>query len=200
MAQNLSPSPFSPQDERQNIGPNIRLTHSTSALHEQEASKAAQDTSSQQQTFLDDSKDDVDRCATHGDQFILFCLKDQEKVCGRCLNTTHLLHPVVPLNSLDQLDFHKSIQQEVEQSVHEIKSRQQPMRRLICEGIEKHKIQLRSHVIEIRDSLRDAFDDFFNNLLFTIRKDWNLFNVQEVLVKQTANFNSLVMQSLTQIT
>lgn len=71
---------------------------------------------------------------------------------------------------------------------------------MICEGIEKHKIQLRQHVIEIRDNLRDAFDDFFNNLLFTIRKDWNLFNVQEVLVKQTSTFNSVVMQSLSQIT
>jgi len=36
--------------------------------------------------------------------------------------------------------------------------------------------------------------------LFTIRKDWNLFNVQEVLVKQTQNFNSLVVNSLSQIT
>ena len=59
---------------------------------------------------------------------------------------------------------------------------------------------MRSHIIEIRDNLRDAFDDFFNNLLFTIRKDWNLFNVQEVLVKQTQNFNSLVVNSLSQIT
>lgn len=74
------------------------------------------------------------------------------------------------------------------------------MRRLICEGIENHKIQLRKHIIEIRDNLREAFDDFFNNLLFTIRKDWNLFNVQEVLVKQTQNFNSLVVNSLSQIT
>ena len=65
----------------------------------------------------------------------------------------------------------------------EIKSRQMPMRRLITEGIEKHKITLRSHIIEIRDQLREAFDDFFNNLLLTIRKDWNLFNVQENLVK-----------------
>ena len=53
---------------------------------------------------------DDDKCVLHGDQFILFCLKDQEKVCARCLNSTHLLHPVVPLNSLDKLDFHKSIQ------------------------------------------------------------------------------------------
>lgn len=74
------------------------------------------------------------------------------------------------------------------------------MRRKICEGIESHKIQLRQHIIEIRDSLRDGFDEFFNNLLFTIRKDWNLFNVQEVLVKQTQSFNNLVMQSLGQIT
>ena len=121
-------------------------------------------------------------------------------MCARCLNTTHLLHPVVPLNTLDQLDFHKSIQQEVEGSVSEIRTRQQPVRRLICEGIQQHKILLRSHIIEIREQLHNAFDDFFNNLLLTIRKDWNLFNVQEVLVKQTNNFNNLVMQQLTQIT
>ena len=70
-----------------------------------------------------------------------------------------------------------------ELGINEIKGRQQPLRRFICDNIEKHKIELRSHIIEIRDHLRDAFDDFFNNLLFTIRKDWNLFNVQEVLVK-----------------
>lgn len=88
----------------------------------------------------------------------------------------------------------------METSVSDIKGRQTPIRRLITEGIEQNKVQLRSHIIEIRDNLREAFDDFFNNLLFTIRKDWNLFNVQETLVKQTQNFNGLVTQSLTQIT
>ena len=53
---------------------------------------------------------------------------------------------------------------------------------MITEGIDNHKIKLRSHIIEIRDSLREAFDEFFNNLLVTIRKDWNLFSVQESLV------------------
>lgn len=47
----------------------------------------------------------TDRCTIHGEEVILLCLKDSEKVCARCLNSTHLLHPVVPLNSLDQLDF-----------------------------------------------------------------------------------------------
>jgi len=40
-------------------------------------------------------------CVHHGDTLILLCLKDQERVCARCLNSTHLLHPVVPLESLD---------------------------------------------------------------------------------------------------
>lgn len=43
----------------------------------------------------------ANRCEVHGDEVILLCLKDSEKVCARCLNSTHLLHPVVPLNSLD---------------------------------------------------------------------------------------------------
>lgn len=93
------------------------------------------------------------------------------------MNTNHLLHPVVPLNSLDQLDFHKSIQREVESSVKEIQQRNPQVRRMITEGIDNHKVKLRSHIIEIRDSLREAFDEFFNNLLVTIRKDWNLFSV-----------------------
>jgi len=52
----------------------------------------------------------------------------------------------------------------------------------------------------IRDNLKDEFDDFFNNLLSSIRKDWNLFTVQEMLVKETTRFNTLVTTSLTQIT
>ena len=70
-----------------------------------------------------DEQEEGIKCTVHSEAFILFCLKDQEKVCGKCLNTTHLLHPVVPLNSLDQLDFHKSIQREVESSVKEIQQR-----------------------------------------------------------------------------
>lgn len=71
---------------------------------------------------------------------------------------------------------------------------------MITEGIDNHKVQLRSHIIEIRDQLREAFDEFFNNLLATIRKDWNLFSVQESLVSQSSQFNQVVVQSLKQIT
>ena len=33
------------------------------------------------------------------------------------------------------------------------------------------------------------FEDFFNNLLQSIRKDWNLFNVEEILINETKKFN-----------
>jgi len=49
----------------------------------------------------DHSVSEADICKLHGEVFILFCLKDQERVCGRCLNSNHLLHPVVPQNSID---------------------------------------------------------------------------------------------------
>lgn len=49
----------------------------------------------------------------------------------------------------------------------------------ICGSLRKHKIALRNHIIFIRDNLREEFDEFFNNLLQSIRKDWNLFTVQE---------------------
>jgi hypothetical protein len=99
------------------------------------------------------------------------------------------LHPVVPLNSLDQLDFQKSLQQEIESSLKEIKSKEPILQRSICESLKKHKIDLRNHIIFIRDNLREEFDDFFNNLLQSIRKDWNLFSVQELLIKETKRFN-----------
>ena len=59
-------------------------------------------------------------CQTHNDPFILYCLKCQQKVCQKCLNTTHLFHPVVPLNSLDNLDFTETLNQEIESSIDEI--------------------------------------------------------------------------------
>lgn len=52
----------------------------------------------------------------------------------------------------------------------------------------------------IRENLREEFDDFFNNLLQSIRKDWNLFSVQEQLIKQTRRFNEVVSKSLSNIT
>ena len=62
----------------------------------------------------------MEKCPVHGDEVILLCLKDSEKICARCLNSTHLLHPVVPLNSLDQLDFDVSIKQEIQTSLADI--------------------------------------------------------------------------------
>ena len=52
----------------------------------------------------------------------------------------------------------------------------------------------------IRDNLREEFEEFFNNLLQSIRKDWNLFTVQEQLIKQTKRFNEVVSKSLSNIT
>ena len=100
-----------------------------------------------------------------------------------------MLHPVVPLNSVDKLDFEKTIQDEITQSVDEIKARETLVKRNISDGLRTHKLQLRSHIIKIRDNLRDSFEDFFASLLSNIRKDWNLFSVQEMLVKETARFN-----------
>jgi len=37
-------------------------------------------------------------------------------------------------------------------------------------------------------------------LLQSIRKDWNLFTVQEQLIKQTRRFNEVVSKSLSNIT
>ena len=109
----------------------------------------------------------------------MLCLKDSDKICARCLHSTHLLHPVVPLGSLDQLDFQKSLKQEIETSLREIQDREPILNQSICASLRKHKINLRNHIIFIRDNLREEFDEFFNNLLQSIRKDWNLFTVQE---------------------
>ena len=51
------------------------------------------------------------------------------------------------------------------------------MREQISKSITLNKVKLRNHIIFIRDNLRIEFDDFFNNLLQSIRKDWNLFSV-----------------------
>ena len=66
----------------------------------------------------------------------------------------------------------------------------------IRKNLKKHKVSLRNHIIFIRDNLREEFDDFFNNLLQSIRKDWNLFSVQETLTKETHRFNKVVSESL----
>jgi hypothetical protein len=62
-----------------------------------------------------------------------------------------------------------------------------------------NKVKLRNHIIFIRDNLRHEFDDFFNNLLQSIRKDWNLFSIQEVLVVETKKFNDKILGNLQKI-
>jgi len=52
-------------------------------------------------------------CEDHNQEIILVCLKDQQKVCSLCLKSTHLFHPVVPLNSMENLDFTESLSQEI---------------------------------------------------------------------------------------
>ena len=47
--------------------------------------------------------------------------------------------------------------------------------------------------------MREEFDEFFNNLLQSIRKDWNLFTIQELLIEKTKRFNSRVSDSLKNI-
>ena len=64
-----------------------------------------------------------EKCKVHGEDLILLSLKTQEKICARCLSSTHLLHPVVPLNSLDQLDFDVSLKQEIQSSLADVKKR-----------------------------------------------------------------------------
>lgn len=93
-----------------------------------------------------------------------------------------MLHPVVPLNSLENLDFSESLQSEISQALNEVKKRERLVNDLLSKSITQHKIKLRNHIMFIRENLRSEFDDFFNNLLQSIRKDWNLFNVQEILI------------------
>ena len=52
----------------------------------------------------------------------------------------------------------------------------------------------------IRENLREEFDEFFNNLLQSIRKDWNLFTVDETLINETKKFNETVTKNLEKIT
>jgi hypothetical protein len=95
------------------------------------------------------------------------------------LDTNHLLHPVVPLNSVNKLDFKNSLQKEIEKSLEDIKMKESSIHKKIRGDLTKHKIALRNHIIFVRDSLRNDFDDFFNSLLNSIRSDWNLFEMQE---------------------
>jgi hypothetical protein len=100
------------------------------------------------------------------------------------------------LNSLENLDFSESLQSETEQALREVRNREHSVREQISKNITVNKVKLRNHIIFIRDNLRVEFDDFFNNLLQSIRKDWNLFTVQEVLVRETRKFNETVTENL----
>ena len=70
----------------------------------------------------------------------------------------------------------------------------------IGRDLTKHKVALRNHIIFVRDNLRNDFDDFFNNLLNSIRSDWNLFEMQEQLSKETGKFGKEILTSLGKIT
>jgi hypothetical protein len=72
---------------------------------------------------------------------------------------------VVPLNSLENLDFSESLQSETEQALREVRNREYSVREQISKNISVNKVKLRNHIIFIRDNLRVEFDDFFNNLL-----------------------------------
>jgi hypothetical protein len=67
------------------------------------------------------------------------------------LDTNHLLHPVVPLNSLNKLDFKISLQKEIEKSLEDIRLREGIVQNKIGKDLTKHKIALRNHIIFIRD-------------------------------------------------
>jgi predicted O-linked N-acetylglucosamine transferase (SPINDLY family) len=120
-------------------------------------------------------------------------------VCSKCLKSTHLLHPVVPMNSLENLDFTESLQTEIDGALKEVQGREHSISETISKSIINHKIALRNHIMFIRENLRSEFDDFFNNLLQSVRKDWNLFTVEEVLIKETKRFNDTVSENLQKI-
>ena len=144
--------------------------------------------------------DSEHKCAQHCQDHILFCLKCQEKICTKCLDTNHLLHPVVPLNSVNKLDFKTSLQKEIEKSLEDIKLRERIVHNKIGSDLTKHKIALRNHIIFIRDSLRQDFDDFFNHMLSCMRQDWNLFELQEQLSKEARKFSMEIVGQLSKIT
>lgn len=104
------------------------------------------------------------------------------------------------MNSLENLDFSESLQSEIEQALREVRNREYIVKESISKSITQNKIKLRNHIVFIRDNLRIEFDDFFNNLLQSIRKDWNLFSVQEILVRETRKFNDTISKNLEKLT
>ena len=92
--------------------------------HRHSQSQKQQHQQEQPSQELDGPTHDPRMCEAHQDELILFCLKDQQQVCSKCLKSTHLLHPVVPLNSLENLDFSESLQSEIEQALREVRNRE----------------------------------------------------------------------------
>jgi len=76
---------------------------------------------------------------------------------------------VVPLNSVNKLDFKTSLQKEIEKSLEDIRIREGVVQNKIGKDLTKHKVALRNHIIFVRENLRKDFDDFFNNLLNCVR-------------------------------
>jgi predicted O-linked N-acetylglucosamine transferase (SPINDLY family) len=103
------------------------------------------------------------------------------------------------MNSLENLDFTESLQTEIDGALKEVQGREHSISETISKSIINHKIALRNHIMFIRENLRSEFDDFFNNLLQSVRKDWNLFTVEEVLIKETKRFNDTVSENLQKI-
>jgi len=89
---------------------------------------------------------------------------------------------------------------EIEKSLEDIRLRESVVQNKIGRDLTKHKVALRNHIIFVRDNLRNDFDDFFNNLLNSIRSDWNLFEMQEQLSKETGKFGKEILTSLGKIT
>lgn len=111
-----------------------------------------------------------------------------------------MLHPVVPLNSVNKLDFKTSLQKEIEKSLEEVRFKESVIQNKIGRDLTKHKIALRNHIIGVREAMRNDFDDFFNNMLNCIRTDWNLFEMQEQLSKECRKFSGEILENLTKIT
>ena len=106
----------------------------------------------------------------------------------------------MPLNSINKLDFKTSLQKEIEKSLEEVRASESLVQRKIGKDLKEHKIALRNQIIQIRDSLRNDFDEFFNHMLECVRADWNLFEMQESLSKETSKFAKEITGQLQKIT
>lgn len=92
------------------------------------------------------------------------------------------------------------MQKEIEKSLEDIKMRETLVQNKIGKDLTRHKIALRNHIIFIRDTLRQDFDDFFNHMLSCMRQDWNLFELQEQLSKEARKFSKEIVSQLSKIT